>query len=57
MNTIPEVIWSSFTCQTCWGNGQHWYLGEMVECPICQGHGEIVEVIEVRDGKEVVEDE
>jgi len=57
VNTIPEVTWGSFECPTCWGRGQHWYLGEMVECPICQGHGEIVEVIEVRDGKEVVEDE
>lgn len=57
IDTIPEVTWGSVTCSTCCGKGQYWYLGEMIECPSCRGEGEIVDVIEVRDGKEIVEDE
>ena len=60
MNTIPEVMWGSVKCNACRGTG--WYRGyweqeEIVDCPKCEGQGEIVDVVEVRDGKEVIEDE
>ena len=63
MNTIPEVTWGLVTCRECEGRGYFTYVGPQgwaggfELCEECQGKGKIMDVIEVRDGKEVIEDE
>ena len=61
IDTIPEVTWGLVTCRECEGRGYFTYVGpqgyieDYEMCEECYGQGEIVDVIEVRDGKEVIE--
>ena len=58
-NTIPEVVWGLTHCRPCNGKGWwHWWgESQLYKCDECQGTGEMLDVIEVKDGNEVAEDE